>query len=459
MKKDIRLEDLPIYEIIIDEDDSQGIRMVSLVSDPAIEMKGMYFSNNLEKDFAFKTIGDKQIIVGPAMIPNKKILRKDDNDNLYYVYFTPETIKLMVDKFLKDNNNKSLNVDHSNEMVNGFIQASWIVEDPIYDKSRYYGFNLPKGSWFIEVKIDDTNFWLKDVKEEGKFGFSIEGLMNQKLVEMNTSIEEVLDTLTENEFIQIFFEKISFDFDGTLSQKNIQKLAESKIKNGDDVYIITKRPRSENVLELASKLGIKEKNVIFTDHEPKWSFIKDLGIDVHYDNVNSEANEIENKTKARVVLVPSNVKYEIENFENTYNDYPKAAIENAKIALRWVDENGWGSCGTSVGKIRANQLAKGESISRETIARMASFERHRQNSQKKLGDGCGRLMWLAWGGDEGVEWAKRKLKQIDNEEFVVNPGKKENKDEFIQRCMEVEVGSGKDQDQAYAICIAKWKNK
>jgi hypothetical protein len=45
---------------------------------------------------------------------------------------------------------------------------------------------------------------------------------------------------------------------------------------------------------------------------------------------------------------------------------------------------------------------------------MAGFERHRQNSQKELGDGCGRLMWLAWGGDEGVEWAQRKLKQIDN---------------------------------------------
>lgn len=99
----------------------------------------------------------------------------------------------------------------------------------------------------------------------------------------------------------------------------------------------------------------------------------------------------------------------------TYNDYPKAASENAQAALRWADENGWGSCGTDVGKQRANQLAKGESISRETIARMAAFERHRQNSDKPLGDGCGRLMWLAWGGDEGVAWAQRKLEQIDNE--------------------------------------------
>ena len=107
-----------------------------------------------------------------------------------------------------------------------------------------------------------------------------------------------------------------------------------------------------------------------------------------------------------------------DSFAETYNDYPKKASENAQVALDYAEKNGWGDCGTSVGKIRANQLAKGENISRDTIARMAAFERHRQNSDKQLGDGCGRLMWLAWGGDEGIEWASRKLKQIDSERFT-----------------------------------------
>jgi hypothetical protein len=101
--------------------------------------------------------------------------------------------------------------------------------------------------------------------------------------------------------------------------------------------------------------------------------------------------------------------------EDSYTDYPQAATDNAKIALRWAEENGWGSCGTSVGKARANQLANREPISRDTIARMSAFQRHRQNSQKELGDGCGRLVWLAWGGDEGIAWAERKLKEIDGE--------------------------------------------
>jgi hypothetical protein len=105
-----------------------------------------------------------------------------------------------------------------------------------------------------------------------------------------------------------------------------------------------------------------------------------------------------------------------EMFES-YTDYPKQASENAQAALNYAEKNGWGDCGTDVGKQRANQLAKREPISRDTIARMASFERQRQNSNKELGDGCGRLMWLAWGGDEGVEWAQRKLEQIDKNSF------------------------------------------
>jgi hypothetical protein len=102
------------------------------------------------------------------------------------------------------------------------------------------------------------------------------------------------------------------------------------------------------------------------------------------------------------------------SFAESYTDYPQAASDAAQQALDWAEENGWGDCGTPVGKARANQLAKREPISRDTIARMAAFERHRQSSDRALGEGCGRLMWQAWGGDAGIAWAQRKLKQIDD---------------------------------------------
>lgn len=100
-------------------------------------------------------------------------------------------------------------------------------------------------------------------------------------------------------------------------------------------------------------------------------------------------------------------------YEETYNDYPESASNNAKRVLKWVEENGWGKCGTSVGKVRANQLANKENISRDTISRMASFKRHQQNKDVPYSEGCGGLMWDAWGGTSGIEWAINKLKEID----------------------------------------------
>jgi hypothetical protein len=96
----------------------------------------------------------------------------------------------------------------------------------------------------------------------------------------------------------------------------------------------------------------------------------------------------------------------------SYTDYPESATNAAKRALAWAEENGWGDCGTAIGKARANQLANREPISEETIARMASFARHAQNKDNPYSESCGGLMWDAWGGTAGIEWASNKLESI-----------------------------------------------
>ena len=105
----------------------------------------------------------------------------------------------------------------------------------------------------------------------------------------------------------------------------------------------------------------------------------------------------------------------------SYNDYPEAAKNNACKVLRWRDEHGDEVQGmTQVGWVRANQLCKGENISEETIARMASFARHRQNAEvspefkSTPWKDKGYVAWLGWGGTTGIEWAQRKLDSIRN---------------------------------------------
>jgi hypothetical protein len=113
----------------------------------------------------------------------------------------------------------------------------------------------------------------------------------------------------------------------------------------------------------------------------------------------------------------------------SFNDYPEAAKENACKVLRWIDEHGRDEVGgmTQTGLARANQLCSGENISEETIARMAAFERHRENSNiNPEFEGTpwkdnGYVAWLGWGGDEGIAWAKRKLETIREEMLYDNP--------------------------------------
>ncbi len=106
---------------------------------------------------------------------------------------------------------------------------------------------------------------------------------------------------------------------------------------------------------------------------------------------------------------------EAETNLESYTDYPDSASNNAKRALEWAEKNGWGSCGEATGKKRASQIAAKEKLTRDTIARMASFKRHQQHKDVPYSEGCGGLMWDAWGGSAGINWAISKLKELDNE--------------------------------------------
>ena len=100
-----------------------------------------------------------------------------------------------------------------------------------------------------------------------------------------------------------------------------------------------------------------------------------------------------------------------------WNNYPKAASENAQKALDHREEHGT-DCGTPVGWQRANQLAGRESISDDVLVRTYSFlSRAKVYDQGRFFDEdgkeiCGSVMFAAWGGDEMLRWAKRTIEQM-----------------------------------------------
>lgn len=101
----------------------------------------------------------------------------------------------------------------------------------------------------------------------------------------------------------------------------------------------------------------------------------------------------------------------IYDSDETFTDYPQAATENAKRALKFLKDSGNpNDCLTAVGFARANQLANREPISLDTVKRMAAFIRHQQHKDVPYSEGCGKVGWDAWGGDAGIEWAINKVK-------------------------------------------------
>lgn len=97
---------------------------------------------------------------------------------------------------------------------------------------------------------------------------------------------------------------------------------------------------------------------------------------------------------------------------------PTQAMANAaKRALKMRDEQPESNKGmTAVGLARANQIAKREPLSLETVKRMYSFfSRHEVNKSSeswKKGNSKAEQAWLGWSGNPGFAWAKRVLRDL-----------------------------------------------
>jgi hypothetical protein len=89
----------------------------------------------------------------------------------------------------------------------------------------------------------------------------------------------------------------------------------------------------------------------------------------------------------------------------------EAMSNNAKRGLELRDKSTPSNRGgTSVGLARANQLAKREGVSLETVSRIYSFlTRHRKN-YKPGQNTPGTQAYLMWGGPAGLSWSAKILR-------------------------------------------------
>lgn len=312
-----------IVELILDEESELGIEAISVVENPAIEEDFIALKS---QEFKLAEIdGERRILMGALLIPNKPIYRRNGEDE-YYIYFSKDTVLKASQMYLMNSKQNNSTLEHQHAIEGLSLVESWIVEDKVHDKSVKYGMDLPLGSWVGSVKVNNDQIWNEFVKTGKVKGFSIEGYFADKM----------------------------------------------------------ERPNDQTIKDELAQIEEQEAEYLLSEIK---AIIK---------------NDKRVKGGKKMVL-------------ESYSDYPNSVSNNAKRGLE-LNEAVNNKCATQVGKIRAQQLAQGKPISKETIKRMYSYLSRAEayyNPEDK--EACGTISFLLWGGKSAKTWAEAKLKQLENE--------------------------------------------
>ena len=223
-----------IVELIIQDDNQElAIDAISLVTSPAIEQDFVFFGKEKNNLTFAKVDEEKRMLISPALIPNKQIFRHDPNtDSDYYVYFSKETVQKASELYLKHNNHHKATYQHQDRVSGVLTVESWIKEGDS-DKSKLYGYDLPNGTWFVKMKIENDELWQK-IKDGELKGLSIEGYFTNKFEQM----QKTKETTTE-EILSAFNELVREGKITTMSKANRVELGLT-----DDVEKLTKEARA-----------------------------------------------------------------------------------------------------------------------------------------------------------------------------------------------------------------------
>ena len=305
--------DYNVYELFIEEDnDFSGVEAISIVEQPAIEED--FVALKAQKVELAEIDAEKRILMGPALIPDRKIYRRNEQEE-YYIFFSKDTVRKASELFLARGNQNNSTLEHEYNLKGLSVVESWIVDDPQTDKSKLYNLNVPKGTWMVSVKVNNDEVWEEFVKTGKVKGFSIEGYFSDNGGGPKESVEE------------------------TLSQDSFEELQAE--------YALLEAVAALEEVELES-----------------------------------------------------------------YGGYPESASNNAKLGIKRNKELG-NKCATQVGKVRAQQLAKGEKFTVPTLKRIYSYlSRAEAYYDPAKPEACGTISYLLWGGKSMKNWVESKLKGL-----------------------------------------------
>lgn len=185
---------MEVREMIIEDEDANGVYAISLVTTPATGEEYVMLSDQKELIQLAEIDNDEQLMLGLVLAPNQKIYRRD-GEKEYEIFFSANTVKQASQLYLQKGLQENVTFEHK-EDVNGVTMVeSWIVADSQKDKSAVYGKEYPVGSWMAVLKVHSKEMW-NDFKENGTItGFSLEGMFTPKKKPVEMSAIEKLEYL------------------------------------------------------------------------------------------------------------------------------------------------------------------------------------------------------------------------------------------------------------------------
>ena len=202
---------LKVYEYVFNPETMPGIELISLVYEPATELVGVALSAQVEEIKFSAVDGEERVLVSPILVPKQMIFRKEIGGEPYYVFASKETIKQLQQSFVKNGNQNNSNIEHKGDFITGItFTEQWLVRDSSNDTINAYGFkDIPEGSWCVKAQLSQE-LWDDYIKTGKVKGFSVEGLLGIKRVELarenNTKIK--INKMNKQTFEQIVAEAL-----------------------------------------------------------------------------------------------------------------------------------------------------------------------------------------------------------------------------------------------------------
>jgi hypothetical protein len=224
--------ELPIIELTI-EDISQGIDATALVENPAIQRNWMAFKEH--KSYEFKTHNeDKRILAGALMVADFPMYR-NMNGKEFFVKFSSETIEQLADRMVLNNKLTAFNFEHDakKELADMHIQQFFIINTELGVNTPIAFEELPNGSLFAFVKVNNEQVWNDYVKTGIVKGFSIEGNFATK------------EEFSEQTFLKEFQTIINMTDKKVATSKLDELVAKAKSLFSEDVKVEEKKEEKE----------------------------------------------------------------------------------------------------------------------------------------------------------------------------------------------------------------------